>query len=167
MLHKSELLLKRLHWSSLSSSDIGCLACFLHLGPLSLLKCYDNYDKVRGQLCTSQLLGRQLCHGLRETEQTAPGRAPGRALEQQDPPLRMYCKKSESQSRARYFRRSPTGWMRGSRWELVFSLLSHGLKSHRQDKSQVYSLAFKSSFENIYNACHFRVSAVPYSEISL
>uniref|UniRef100_A0A8C0BUV5 Tyrosine-protein kinase n=1 Tax=Buteo japonicus TaxID=224669 RepID=A0A8C0BUV5_9AVES len=77
------------------------------------------------------------------------------ALEQQDPPLRMYCKKSESQSGPRYFRRRPTGWMRGSRWELVVSLLSRGLKSHRQDKSQVYSLAFKSSFENIYNVWHF------------
>ncbi|NXT34014.1 BMX kinase, partial [Pelecanoides urinatrix] len=53
------------------------------------------------------------------------------------------------------FQRRPTGWMRGSRWELVVSLLSHGLKSHMQDKSQVYSLAFKSSFEHIYDVWHF------------
>lgn len=36
--------------------------------------------------------------------------APGRALGQPDPPLRSYCKKSESQSVPKYFRvRRPTG----------------------------------------------------------
>lgn len=59
--------------------------------------------KIREELCTSQLLGRQLCHGLQETEQITSGSAPSRTLGQQDPSLRSYCK-SESQSGSRYFR---------------------------------------------------------------
>jgi len=44
--------------------------------------------------------------------------------------------------------------MRGSKLELVVSLLFRGLKSHMQEKSQIYLLAFKTSFESIYDVWH-------------
>lgn len=48
------------------------------------------------------LPGLRLCHGLQETQQTAPDRAPGRTWGQQDPPQRSYCKKSMAQNGHRH-----------------------------------------------------------------
>lgn len=114
---------------------------------ISLITMTTRRFKVRGELCTSQLSGMQLCHDLQETEQTTAGKACGRTLGQRDPLLRSYCKKSESRSGTRYFRVHEMGTS-------GFHLISWPKFTYA---GQVTSLpySFKSSFESICNVWHF------------